>query len=88
MHLYEVFLVPGAHPASEEVLSPEVLDETKAQVMTPEQAETVGFHGIPEDPQGRPRLFIACGETDGRMVQTRLEASNLVAQYRLHYVDG
>jgi len=82
--MFEVFLAPG--PGVEPVLSEEVVALTQAQVMTPEQAEAVGFHGLPDDPAGRKRLFIAVAPKDSRLVHTRLESSHLVSAFRIHEV--
>ena len=84
MVLFEVFLAPGLQPEGTPLLSDEVVELTKAQVMTPEQAEAVGFQGIPEDPQGRKRLFVACAAKDARLVHSRLEASALCSAFRMH----
>jgi 1,6-anhydro-N-acetylmuramate kinase len=84
--LFEVFLVPGPQAEGMKILSDEVLELTQAQVMTPEQAEAVGFHGIPEDPEGRKRVFIACAPTHARLIHSRLESSAVVGAFRLHDV--
>lgn len=86
MVLFEVFLAPGTNPEVTPLLSDEVMELTKAQVMTPEQAEAVGFQGLPADPQGRKRLFVVCAQKDARMVHTRLESSVLCAAFRMHDV--
>ena len=80
--LFEVFLAPGHE--QDELLSLEALETTHAQVMTPEDAERVGFAGIPNDP--RPRLFIACAAADGGLVRNRLEGSHAVSAYNIHEV--
>jgi hypothetical protein len=84
--LFEVFLTPGPHAEGEQLLSDEVMEMTQAQIMTPEEAEAVGLHGIPEDPQGRKRVFVACSPRDQRLIHSRLEGSNAVAAFRLHEV--
>jgi hypothetical protein len=83
--LFEVFLAPG--PGVDPILSDEVVELTQAQVMTPEQAEAVGFSGLPDDPAGRKRLFIAVAPKDSRLIHTRLEASHLVSAFRIHDVN-
>jgi hypothetical protein len=85
--LFEVFLTPGPQADGETLLSEEVMGLTQAQVMTPEEAEAAGFHGLPEDPQGRKRVFIACAPKDARMIHTRLEGSAIVGAFRLHEVE-
>jgi hypothetical protein len=54
--------------------------------LTPEEAEKVGFHGIPADPHGRPRRLSACQRSDQRRIQNALEASAAVLQMALHEV--
>jgi hypothetical protein len=82
MKLYEVFLATG-HSASE-IMSQEVMNETGAQVFTAQEAALVGLEGIPDDPLGRPRIFIACAPADAQFIATRLEASAAVASFSLH----
>lgn len=86
--LFEVFLTPGPKAEGDTLLSDEIMQHTHAQVMTPEEAEAVGFHGIPEDPQGRKRLFIAVAPGDARLIHTRLEATAVVAAFRMHQVES
>ena len=84
--LFEVFLVPGPG-ASEPLLSEEIMDHTQAQIMTPEEADAVGFKGIPEDPQGRKRVFVAVSPRDSRLVHSRLEANASVGAFRMHEIE-
>jgi len=88
MTLFEVFLAPGPKAGGSQLLSDEVLEMTKAQVMTPEEAQAVGFHGLPEDPEGRARVFIACSPSHARLIHTRLETSHLVSAFRIHEVGA
>ncbi len=89
MTLFEVFVVSGELAiVKEKLLSEEVIQETNAQVMTQDEAAAVGFAGIPDDPEGRPRLFVACGERDARLIHTRLEASPLCGAFKIHNLDG
>jgi hypothetical protein len=82
MKLFEVFLNTGVDGKS--LLSPEVLQSTGAQVFSPREAELVGLEGIPEDPQGRARVLIACAPADERLIATRLEAHDGVGSFKLH----
>lgn len=82
MKLFEVFLIEGQGAA--DLLSADMLERTGAQVMTVEQAAFVGLEGIPEDPQGRQRLLIACKPEDVRIIHTRLESHQAVGGFRLH----
>ncbi len=84
MKLFEVILAPGASAGT--VLSQEVLDETGAQLFTEEEAKLVGLEGIPDNPGGDTRMFIACSPSDGQFVATRLEAAAAVARFKLHDV--
>jgi hypothetical protein len=84
MHtMFEVFLVPGA--TGDGLLSQETLDDTLAQVMTREQAEAVGFSGLP-DAEGS-RLFIVVAKRDEKRIMNALEASNQVGRFAVHPVD-
>ena len=85
MILFEVFLTPDY--LGDPLLSEETIAETGAQVMTPEEAAFVGLEGIPDDPQKRKRLLIACKPGDMRLVQSRLEAHAQVASFR-HFEVG
>ena len=84
MHtMFEVFLVPGS--TGEGLLSQETLDDTLAQVMTREQAEAVGFSGIPDADDDR--LFIVVAKRDEKRIMNALEASNQVGRFAVHPVD-
>ncbi|MBM4373713.1 MAG: hypothetical protein FJ095_01420 [Deltaproteobacteria bacterium] len=84
MHLFEVFLSNAWD--RDTLLSAEVLETTGAQIFDAKEAELVGFEGIPDDPSGRPRVFIACSPTDERLVASRLEAHSGVEAFKLHRV--
>ncbi|MCC6523930.1 MAG: hypothetical protein IT373_14825 [Polyangiaceae bacterium] len=83
--MFEVLVTPGHE--GEALLSDEVLETTAASVMTAEQAEKMGFHGIPADPEGRPRRFVVCAARDARLVQSRLEGSNACSGFQIHPID-
>ncbi len=82
MRLFEVFLAPSA--TNKPLFSDELLKETGVQVFSPAEAELVGLEGIPEDPEGRDRVLVACSPTDERLIHTRLEANQDVASFKLH----
>ncbi len=82
MRLFEVFLGPGGK--DKPLFSDELLKETGAQVFSSAEAELVGLEGIPDDPEGRDRLFVACSPTEERLIHTRLEANQDVASFKLH----
>ena len=59
MIVFEVHMNPGSD--GKDLLSAEVLAETKAQIMTPAEAKAIGFDCFPEDPNLR---LIAVTERD------------------------
>jgi len=86
MHvMFEVFLAPGSSGAG--LLTQETIDDTAAQVMTVEQAEKIGFSGLPADAEGRARLLVVVAKVDERRIQNVLEASPQIAGFRVHLVD-
>ena len=82
MIVFEVHMNPGAD--GKDLLSAEVLEETKAQIMTAAEAKAVGFDGFPEDPNLR---LIAVTERDERWIEKALERAHDVRGYRAHRVD-
>jgi hypothetical protein len=84
MHLFEVFLTNAWD--RDTLLSAGIVETTGAQIFDAKEAELVGFEGIPEDPTGRPRVFIACSPADERLVASRLEAHSGVEAFKLHQV--
>ncbi len=82
MDLFEVFLTKQG--AAERLLSEDIKESTGAQVMTPEMAQLAGLEGVPDDPEGRPRVLIACRPADVRLIHTRLERNEEVAGFKLH----
>jgi hypothetical protein len=86
MHvMFEVYLGPGA--SAEALLTPETLQDTQAQIMTPEEAAALGLQGIPEDPEGRERRFIVVVKSDERRIYNQLEMNPQVTAFRLHEID-
>jgi len=79
--VFEVHLTPGSN--DEELLSAEVLQETKAQVMTATEAKAIGFEGFKDDPNLR---LVAVEEKDERWVEKALERAHQVTGYRAHRV--
>ena len=84
MVVFEVYLAPDADPGR--ILGPETLRETKAQIMTLDEARKVGFAGIP-DPQGKEVRLIAVAKRDASWIHRALETSDAVALFRAHEVD-
>jgi len=83
--MFEVYLAPGA--TGEGMFTQETLDDTMAQMMTPEQAKAVGFDGLPEPPDGVNALFVVVAKRDERRIHNALEASAQAAQFQMHEVD-
>jgi hypothetical protein len=84
MVVFEVFLAPGADP--EKLLSKETLLETKAQVMTVNEARKVGFAGLP-DPGDKEVRLIAVAKRDAPWIHRAMETSEAVGGFRVHEVD-
>ena len=84
MTVFEVHLAPDA--GGKELLSEEILRETQAQVMTPDEARKVGFGGLPEPPPGVEVRFIAAAGSGAKWIQRRLEALESVAAFRVHEI--
>lgn len=85
MVLFEVFLAPGSDASA--LLSPETAKETGAVVMTIPEAEALGFAGMPADPEGRDRRLIAVRKADAAWLNRTLEASEVVAGFRMFDVE-
>jgi len=86
MHvMFEVYLAPGA--TGEGMFTQETLDDTMAQMMTPEQAKAVGFDGLPEPPEGVNSVFIVVAKRDERRILNVLERSPDAAKFRMHEVS-
>lgn len=83
LSVFEVHLTPGA--IADELLSDEVKRETQAQVMTIAEAKKVGFGGMPD--LGPNVRLIAVAKRDTNWIQKVLEASHVVAAFRVHHVD-
>jgi hypothetical protein len=85
MHtMFEVYLAPGSFG---ELLTEETARDTMAQVMTKEEAEQVGFAGLPDGPEGVEQRFIVVAKSDERRILNALEANPLVAKFALHEVN-
>jgi hypothetical protein len=82
--VFEVHLVPGSDASG--LLSPEILNETKAQVMTVAEAKAVGFGGLPD--LGPNVRLIAINKRDAQWIQRALERSDIVSGFKIHEVDA
>jgi hypothetical protein len=80
--VFTVQLVPGKD--HENLLSDEILEETKAQIMTTEQATALGFEGFPDDPS--LRLIVVTNRDEGWIAKA-LERSPEVVGYDRQDVD-
>jgi len=85
MVVFEVFLAPGARVSS--LLSDEIKRDTKAQVMTLDEARKVGFSGLPDPPGGTEVRLIAVARRDAPWVHRALETNEAVGSFRMHEVD-
>ena len=84
MVVFVVLVAPGANP--ETLLTKETLSETKAQVMTVEDARNVGIEGLPDYGDKVVRL-IAVAKPDAQWSQRALEANDAVAGFSINDVD-
>ncbi len=80
--VFEVIVVPGHDPG--DLLTPETLRETQAQVLTIEEARALGFPAVLPDPKGREVRLIAVAPRDASFLQRRLEGSAGVHGFRVH----
>jgi hypothetical protein len=82
--VFEVHVAPGSDPAA--ILTPEILRETQAQVMTHEEAGKVGFGGLPAPPPDHEVRFVVVAVRDKGWLQRALEANEGVAGFKMHEV--
>jgi hypothetical protein len=83
MVVIEVHMAPGVKVFE---LSKELLEETQAQVMKPEEARAVGFDGLPPTPTDRAVFYVAVAQRDHRWILNALEADPNVSKYQMHEV--
>jgi hypothetical protein len=74
--VFSVKLAPGR--TDEDLFSEEVLEETQAQVMTPEQAKALGFSGFPDDANLR---LVVVTDRDAGWIEKALERAPQVVGY-------
>ena len=77
--VFEVHLAPGSDPDT--LLTPEIIQETQAQVMTPAEANAVGFARNPADAPANIR-HIALAKRDAAWIHRRLEVE--LGRRRVH----
>lgn len=82
--LFEVFLAPGA---AADLLSSDTLRETQAKVMTLDEAQKLGFGGLPEPPADRDVRLIVVAHRYLPWIHRSLDANEAVASFRVHPVD-
>jgi hypothetical protein len=83
MVLIEVHLAPGVRTFE---LSDEILSDTKAQMMTADQARAVGFGGLPAPTEGTDVRYVAVLQRDSRWILNALEADPNVSRFRVHEI--
>ena len=81
--LVEVHLAPGVRTFE---LSGEILSDTKAQMMTADQARAVGVGGLPAPPEGTDVRYVAVLQRDSRWILNALEADPNVSRFRVHEI--
>jgi len=67
-------------------LSGEILSDTKAQMMTADQARAAGFGGLPVPPEGTDVRYVAVLQRDSRWILNALEADPNVSRFRVHEI--
>ena len=83
--LFEITIARGADPAG--LLSPEVVRDAKAKLLTLDEARASGFSGLPEPPADREVRYIAAVGRDAKWIAHVLEGSPLVDKLRAHEVE-
>jgi hypothetical protein len=83
--VFEVHIAPGSDPDT--LLTEETKRETKAQIMTLDEAKAVGFSGIPDMNAALVRL-IAVNRRDAPWIHRSLESNAAVSTFRMHEVDA
>jgi hypothetical protein len=81
--VFEVIL-DAARDRNHPILSEETVQETSAQVMTPDEARHVGLGDFGAPTPGREKLLIAVNARDARWIQAALERSAAVTGYKIH----
>jgi hypothetical protein len=82
--VFEVIIARGED--SNTFLSDDVLEETKAQIMTIDEARAVGFTRAEPRMDGLEVRMVAVAERDARFIQSRLEGSSMVQSFRAHEI--
>lgn len=71
----------------DELISQEMLEHSKAQVMSLDQAQKLGFQGIPDHPSGGSVKVIVARKQDVSWIQRRLDSHPWVQQFEMAEVD-
>ena len=82
--LFEVFLTPGL---AADLLSSDTLRETQARVMTRDEAQKLGFGGLPDPPAGRDVRLIVVAQRYVPWIHRSLDANQAVLSFRVHPID-
>ena len=82
--VFEVVIARGEDAST--FLSQDVLEETRAQIMTIDEGRAVGFTRAEPRADGLEVRLVAVAERDARFVQSRLEGSSVVQSFRAHEV--
>lgn len=84
--VFAVYLAKGH--GDDELISEEMLQHSKAQVMSLAQAERVGFRGIHPHPSGGDVQVIVARKQDVSWIQRRLDSNAWVQQFDMAEVDA
>ena len=75
--IFRVLISQGCNP--DDLLSDEVLKETKARIMTLEQASAMGLEGLPQSPADMVVRFVLVAHSEAGFIQSRLEGNPSVS---------
>jgi hypothetical protein len=84
LNVFIVTIAPGFEASK--LLSDETIQETQAQVMTPEEARAVGFTGLPDGADANT-LLVAVAARDARWIQRALDGNHAVTSYRVKEIE-
>lgn len=84
MVIFRVLIAQGSGP--DDLLSKEVLKETKARIMTFEEALALGFEGLPPDPEDMIVRFVLVAKPEAGFIQSRLDGNPNVSMIEMSEV--
>ncbi len=82
--IFEVYL--ASEDQASTILSPETLESTKAQILTPDEATKIGVQGVPKETTHPLRLLVAAAK-DMNFLSSQLEGNLGVVGFRVHQID-